>query len=288
MSEEQDGLAMMQANMDALDSGEEIPHDEVMPESSEPESQAADSQDDAPTRKTGAKHMTKEEWEADGRDPDEYMSQDEFDRVADFKDESKLDISRKLARMEGLLKETVKSQSQMVSDAKEKARQEAIAELRDKQQEAIDDDDTKKALEIEREIQKETEKEKVEATPKVDQGMQEWYNNNKGWYGQDQTATTLINMELQKSEAAGIPFEEAIKTAEARAKKHFPMYFDDAPEQEKPAARPRQMTETSRKPARQTEKKKTFNDLPEEMRVIARKAAKASGLSEADYMEYMQ
>ncbi len=119
--------------------------------------------------------------------------------------------------------------------------------------------------------------------------MTDWYNGNKHWYGTDVGASNLINAELTKHQEAGLPFEEGIIKAEAKAKKYFPQYFDDVAEVETkaPPARPRAVSETSRRKSSTKESKKTFKDLDANMQVFARKAAKASGMTESEYMESM-
>lgn len=281
ISEESGGLEMMQDNMTALESDEDMPHDEEMPVLSEDDGEHVALEED----KSGAKHMSKEEWIADGRDEDDYMSEKEFDRVADFKGESKLGLSRKLARMENLLTENIKNQSTMMRDVETRTRDATIAELKGKQQTAIDDSDTEEALKIEREIH-EAEKEPAKAeTEQLGNEQQAWFDANKSWYSVDKAAAGLMNVELTKAEGEGLPVGEGLERAQKKVRQHFPYYFE---EEAKPTARPKNTTETTRRPGKSSVAKKTFADLPEEQRIVAKKAAKASGLNEAEYMEMMQ
>lgn len=260
--------------------------------------------DAEPAKKSDAKRMSKEDWVKSGRAEEDYLSEAEFNRVADLKDQNHLELSRNFVRVESLLNKTIKGQEKLANDAFERGKKETITDLKAQQDVAIEADDTKKALEIEREITKETAK-KPEAVADDSAGpddavlaheQQQWNTNNSHWYGVDQSATNLLNVELTRAEKDGLPFMKGIERAEAKVKKHFPYYFDDAGNDDtggdddttinKTTTKPRHITEKNRKPGdRTTDKKKTFADLPEEVREVAQRSAKTSGLTEEEYMK---
>jgi len=311
---EPSGLQIMQENMAALESGEEAPHndDTVYEEAApdEPITEPVETEevvDDEPidevvepevselAKKDG--FMSKDDWVASGKAEEDYMTPEEFSKVGELRDDSNItrqQLSKQFVQMESNMNEMLKSQRQIVEDARKSERDKVIAELKAEQKEAVEYQDTEKALEIERKINDEKAKaeEKPEVKPdenKPSQAMSDWHGSNDHWYGVDEGASNLINSELIKSEKAGLPFEEGIIKAEARAKKYFPQYFDDIAEPEpevKIPPRPRSVSETSRRKTK-TESKKTFKDLDPAIQVFARKAAKASGMTETEYMENM-
>ena len=230
--------------------------------------------------------MSAEEWEAAGNDPDDYMSPEEFAKVGELRDDkgvTRQQLAKRLVQQEKLLSEVLQNQNKMLSDAEERGREAERQALDAKQQEAIEDGDTEKALEIEREKAK-LDKKPEPNQPQMAPEVQSWYDNNKEWYGVAQGPTDLINVELSKSERNGVAFEDAIEKAMVKAKKYYPAYFDDEPAPDpKPKPKPARMTERSQRKAPQ--KTKSFNDLPVEMRAFAKKAAKTAGMTEAEYME---
>lgn len=309
---EPSGLQIMQENIAALESGEEAPHNEGTvyeeAESNEPITEPVETEeviDDEPidevdepevselAKKDG--FMSKEDWVASGKAEEDYMTPEEFSKVGELRDGDKTrqQLSKQLVQMESVMKETLKNSNQMIENAKKSERDKVIAELKAEQKEAVEYQDTEKALEIERKIIKEEAKdeEKPEVKPeenKPSQAMADWFESNEHWYGVDTGASNLINSELTKCQKAGLPFEEGIIKAEAKAKKYFPQYFDDVAETAAIPARPRAVSESSRrKGPPKGGPKKTFKDLDANMQVFARKAAKASGMTESEYMENM-
>lgn len=307
---EPSGLQIMQENIAALESGDDAPHTEetVYEEAveeviTEPTEEVAETEEEASSepeiselaKKDG--FMTKEQWVESGKSEEDYMTPEEFSKVGELRDDggiTRQQLSKRLVQMESVMKETLKNSSQMIEDAKKSEREKVISELKAEQKEAVEYQDTEKALELERKINDEEAKDKPEVKEEPEElgpseAMTTWYDSNNHWYGTDQGATNLINAELTKFSKAGLPFEEGIIKAEIKAKKYFPQYFDDVDEplpEKKIPARPKSVSETSRRKS-SSEAKKTFKDLDPNMQVFARKAAKASGLSEAQYMESM-
>lgn len=310
-----DGLQIMQENMAALEAGSDLPHDEST--EYEPDEKPVDNSDeeieakvdDEPeeiaepevdevsdiAKKDG--FMTKEQWKESGKDPEDYMTPDEFSKVGELRDGDKTrqTLSKQYVQMESAMNELVKGQQQMIEDARKSERDKVVSELKAEKAEAIEYNETEKAIEIDRKIIIEEAKDAPEVkdeTPQAPQGMTDWFNSNEHWYSVDQGAANLVNSELSKYEKQGLPFEEGIVKAEAKVKKHFPQYFDDVEEvktpDEKPAEvkpRPRVASESSRRKPNQSESKRSFSELDPALQKIARKAAKASGLTEAEYME---
>lgn len=311
---EPSGLQIMQENMAAAEAGEDMPHEEdTVYGEPDPDLENIDNDlendddldldpdpDPDPEISEIAKKdgfMTKEQWVSSGKAEEDYMSEEEFSKVGELRDGEKTrqQLSKQYVQMESTMNEMLKSQQQMVENAKKTEREKVIAELKIEQKDAIEYSETEKALELERKIADEQAKDEVKPEvkgekPQAPQAMTDWYNNNKHWYSIDINASNLINAELAKHEAGGLPFEEGIAKAEAKARKYYPQYFDDAePEKKKddPPKIPRPASESSRKRGNQKESKKTFKDLDPAMQSIARRAAKASGLSESEYMENM-
>jgi len=312
-----DGLQIMQENMAALEAGEDAPHNEDTvydePKPDEPEAEVVDEviddvvdddivgeSDESGISEISKKdgYMTKEQWVESGKNPEDYMTEKEFSKVGELRDGdmTRQQLSKQNVQMESLMNEVLTNQNKMIDDAKASEREKVIAELKAEQKEAIEFQDADKALEIERKIvaEEEESKPKVEVKddpdpePQAPPGMVDWHNNNKHWYNVDLNAQTLINSELTKSQAKGVSFEDGIITAEAKVRKYYPQYFDDDPEAkpETKPNRPRPAGESSRRKGPATVKK-SFKDLDPVMQSFAKKAAKASGMTEEQYMESM-
>ena len=307
--EELTGEQIMAQNMAALESNEEMPHDdgdfpeqpeaidepEVEPEAEpevEPEGEPEPISEEA--RKAG--YRTKDEWVEQGGDPDEYLSEADFNKVGDLQKDkdgyTRHKLSKELVQTQRMVQEMMRDQKAMISDTEERVRNETIAKLKAEQKEAVDYGDTEKALEVEREINAEKDKAKKPepaAEPEIHKVASDFMQSNDDWYNVHQNATDLINVELRRCEKNEVPIEEAFDLSLSKVKNRFPELFDDVPTKkaiEKPA-RPRATSEKSRVKPSAKPKKGTFNDLPPEMRQYAVKAAKVSGLTEAQYMEQM-
>jgi len=297
MSEELSGEEIMRQNMAALDAGEEMPH---VDESFEPENIQEntelepefneESHDDVVeeipeiAKKDG--FMTKDEWIASGKDPDEYMTPEEFARVGELRDGdmTRQQLSKQLVQQQAVMKEILANQQKSIQDAANRAKQEALAELEAKKKEAIEYGDAEKAVELEREIIKNVtaeEPQEPEVNP-VEQSMSQWYSKNDDWYGTHSGATDLLNVELKRAERQGLPFEDGIRQAEGAVKKQFGYLFGEQA-QEKPKA-PRSVSTQTRKPAKQSQKL-SIKALPPEMQSIARTVIKKTGITEQEYME---
>lgn len=227
--------------------------------------------------KKGPSHMSKEAWIAAGNDPDDYLTQEEFDRVNDFRDQKPIDVQKQLARQETAMREMMRTMEESIRKAEERGREQEREKLQAKQQEAIQEGETERALEIERDINKlDTPEEK----PQFDPAVKAWLDNNDEWYRVHTGATDLFNLHLSRGQKAGIPFSEAAANGEAAVKERFPEVYGELPLTPKPT----RISERGRnkQPAK---KSRTFNDLPEEMRAIAKQAARAAKLTEAEYME---
>ena len=295
MSEE--ALQMMQENMAAMDAGEEMPHtgdpeDAAVEESIDPVTEPDPEPNAEPEEDIAKKdgYMSKEDWIASGKDPEQYMTQEDFERVGQLRDDKSVtrqQLSKEYVQTQAMLKEVMKNQQKMLTDAEERVRAETLASIEKQQKEAIEDGETEKAIELEREKLKHTEKpdDTPDDTPQIEAGVQDWVDKNSSWYSVDQSATNLMNIELKKAQDKGLSFSEGSAQAEAKVRKHFSYYFDDEQPEEKPAPRrPSAVSERSRRKP-EASKSKTFNDLPAEMRSMAKKVAKQSGMTEAEYME---
>lgn len=306
------GEDIMRQNMAAFESGEDLPHNEELtitsdptPEPEEPESLEG-SQDDGyeeepqeeleASEDDDARHMSKEDWVAAGKDPDTYLTPDEFKRVGDLRGESNLALAKKFAQQESMMKEILSNQNQSITDAKNREREKVLAELKQQQAEAIEFSDTEKAVELERKIAShETVDKPVDNTPKPDDGVAEFYESNKDWYDSDPAAKGMLNTLLTRCKNRGLSFNEAIDESLPKVKAQFHYLFDDAqaPEAQAPvnkkavAPRPTAVSEKSRKASKPASKKRSFSELDASMQTFARKAAKASGLTEQQYMEQM-
>jgi len=288
------GEEILKQNMAALEAGQELPFTEDMPEVKTDESsdELANLDDNAKeiVKKDG--YVTKEEWVASGKDPDDYLTAEEFAKVGSIRDsdKSKNQIAKQLVQMERVMNDMIRGQQQMLDDAKAKERQKTLDELQARRKEAIDYKDVDELEKVTKEIIKvESEKPIVKEEVIVDSSVKNWYEANKHWYSVDSSAKTVIDIELSKQHAKGVPFEEAIVFAEAKAKKYFPFYFDEEPAKQESATtldkfKPKGVTETATRKPPTSANKKTFADLDEGMRVVAKAAAKASGMTEAEYM----
>jgi len=310
MSEDQlSGEEIIRQNMAAFDSGEELPYnedggigtdpddftEESLEENERDDESVEDEQENPST--DDARHMSKEDWIASGKDPDSYLTPDEFKRAGDLRNESNLSLAKKLAQQESMMKEILSNQNQSITDAKEREREKVLTELRHQQAEAIEFSDTEKAVELERKIAShEAVEPSTDSHQQIDAGVQEWHAKNSDWYNVDPGATGMLNVELQRAQRQNLPFNEAIGPAMDKVKRQFHYLFDDAPSPESQqqiskkavSPRPSAISEKSRKAARPAAKKRSFSELDPSMQNFARKAAKASGLSEQKYMEQMQ
>ena len=307
------GEDIIKANMKALEEADEKGEEVVLPfdeESAlkepekpvdEPIEKAIDEPQDEPketveepeldeiAKKDG--YMSKEDWVASGKPEEDYMSKEDFAKVGELRDgdETRQQLSKKLVQMEAALKDVVTNQRSMIDDAKEQTRLETLAQLQEKKKEAIEFQDAEGAANIEREIVAAEKQEPAEAVAESNPTLDAWYAKNDSWYNVDANATSALNVQLQKHEKAGLPFEEGIELAMDVVKKHFPYHFDDAEipaakDQDVPTRVTQRAVETSSKKAA-SKKTKTFADLPESERKIAKAGAKMSGLTETEYME---
>jgi hypothetical protein len=295
------GEQMLAQNMAALEAGDEMPHsDDSYVDQVEPDTGAIETDDvhteevdvfeeEIPDTAKKDGYMSKEDWVASGKDPDEYMTADEFARVGDMRDGdmTRQQLAKQLVQQQAALKEIIANQNKIAKEAADRGRREAIAELEEVKRKAIDYGDAEKAIEIDREINR-VEQESApqpEINP-VQQDMQTWYEANDDWYGTHNGASDLLNVELKRSERQGIPFTEAIKLAEAKVKGQFGYLFGE-PEKAKAAEspRPRSVSSQSRKPANQAKTKLSLKSLPPEMQSMARTVIKKTGITEQEYME---
>jgi hypothetical protein len=219
------------------------------------------------------------------------MTKEQFAKVGKLRDDSKLSrqkLAKQLVKMETVMNEVVTNQQRMIDEAKAAERAKTLAELKAKKKEAIEFKDTEEALEVDRQIVK-LESETPKKTAKTEEEV--WYDANKHWYANDVAAKGLVNAHLAKCEAQGLPFSEAIKGAEAKVKKAFPYHFDDDVKETKETAEKiptrRAAVEKSSKPLTEQKKTRKFSDLDPALASIARRAAKASGLTEEQYMSQM-
>ncbi len=300
MSDDISGEEMLAQNMAALESGEDMPHvdydegeqaehtEDAIVEDSEPEV-VEDIEEEVPEAAKKDGFMSKQEWIDAGKDPDEYMTPAEFARVGELRDgsDTRQKLAKQLVQQEAVLKEIIANQNKMQSDTEARVRAETIQELEAKKKEAIDYGETEKAINIDREIQQHesqaNQAQQPEVTP-VQQDMEAWYKNNDDWYGTHTNATDMLNVELKRAERQNIPFNEAVKAAEAKVKSQFGYLFDS---NEKPAAevRPKAISTKSRKPAKQAKAKLSVKSLPPELQAMARQVIKKTGITEQEYME---
>jgi hypothetical protein len=297
MSDDKSGEAIMAENMAALEAGEDMPHDEDMPIIDDDVNNDIDdgtkelAEDlEAIASKDG--YQSKEEWVESGKDPEDYMTKEEFAKVGDMRDGgmTRQQMSKSFVQLESAMKDMLSNQNQMLTDARNDERKKTLIDLEAKKKEAIDFQDTSEAIKLDREIVK-LENESKPKTPEAPTNVQSWHDSNKHWYDNDTAAAGLVNSILAKNDAKGASFEDAIKEAETAAKKHFPYHFDDTADTSKDVTaqnrKPLRRTETGRSPKAKADDSnaKKFSDLDPAMATIARKAAKATGMTEKEYME---
>jgi hypothetical protein len=195
-------------------------------------------------------------------------------------------MSKSFVQLESAMKEMVTNQNKMITDARDDERSKTLSDLEAKKKEAIDFQDTDEAIKLDREIVKLSNEVKPKAQ-EAPTNVQSWHDSNKHWYDNDSAAAGLVNSILAKNDAKGASFEDAIKEAETAAKQHFPYHFDDAPTSKETPRKPLRRTETGgrAKPKADDANAKKFSDLDPAMATIARKAAKATGMTEKEYME---
>jgi len=285
-----EALKMMQENMAALEAGEELPHQEEIKVHGEEQAKEPEQQEELnleqPEEKGGKapEHMTEDEWVASGRKAEDYLTQEEFDKVGDLKEESPTKLAKKVVGMEKTLQDFMQQQKQILEDNAKRVREETLAELEAKKKEAIEVGDTEKAIELHDKITE--QKQEPEQKPVDDsQGfINDWYAKNNDWFNIDQSATGLMNVELQRAEREGLPISEGFARAEAKVKKQFSYLFSDVEEKPTPQARPTSITEkATRKPS--SKKSYTFNDLPAEVQGMARTVAKQCNMTEEEYVK---
>jgi hypothetical protein len=318
-AENLDGMDIIAQNMAALESGEELPFTGEIVESSEVVEEAAEEATDDVTEEAANDidnsdvveeaaeetpekilgHQTKEQWVESGKDPDDYLTKEEFDRVGKLKDgNSIVDVAKSQVRTEALLKDLLKQQESMLSKARTDEREKLLAELNAEKEEAINFRETEKALEIDEKIRQEEAKaepepeQKPEQDNNLDPSLKEWYDNKPEWYNNHPSATDYLNYQLNIGHQKSLSFDDAIGPATEKVKQKFPELFDDEPalkkevKKEKPLVRPRAPSEKSaRKSPVTSNKPKTFNDAPPEVRPFLKQAAKAASMTESEYME---
>lgn len=306
MSEAQlSGEEMMAQNMAALDRGEDFPHtDDFVEESDglegevvgdelegeELEEQESEEQEDIHEEEleeeSDARHMSKEDWVASGKDADSYLSPDEFKRAGDLKSESPLQLAKKLAKQESMMKEILANQHK----ANKLREDEDMAKLKADQAQAVEYGETEKALNIEREVAKREAIKPAEAVTAPDTAIQTFYDANKDWYGRSKSATEMLDVLMAREEQKGIGFAEAIGPVTAKVKAKFDYLFDDSepepkePPAKKPLVRPRAISEKSRTPKKAATKNRTFKELDPSMQAVARQMAKSTDMTEHDYV----
>jgi len=284
---EADGLAKMTAALAELENDQ---HDEVSQELEESQEEPEEyiEQEEAEEEKPRGHIQSEEEWVAAGNDPADYLPADKYKRVGELRDgeDTRQQLSKKLVSMEYTLEQLMSKQVEMIEDAKAQTRENTIRELQAQQKEAIDLGDTDKALQIERDInkQRETPKDATPADPisNLTPVEREWFGSNSHWFGRDQSASLLMSNELDRLEAANVPIEQAIQEAEKKVRDHFPYHF---PQESKPARRPASPVERGQRKPRAEKRTYRFSDLPEGQRGFAKKMAKLTGMSENDYVK---
>jgi hypothetical protein len=292
MSEESSGEQMLARDMAAFEAGEEASSYEEEPAAVAEEIAEVEE----PSEIDGARHISKADWIKQGKDPDDYLSAEEFKRAGELKGSSNMKLAKQLSQQENMMKELLKNQQAAIDNAAAKARADALAEIEARQKEAIDYNDAETAIKLERE--KMALQPKAEPEPKkqeVESEIKDFYDKNDHWYNVSPAATELLNVKLKQQEKAGKPFSEGIVAAMAVVKSKYPEFFDDdgesapAKAEAAPAIRPRSAVETSRAPRQKTGGEKlTFASLDPSMRDVARKMAKQVGMTEQQYMEQMQ
>lgn len=231
-------------------------------------------------------YETLEEWEAKGKDPADYLTKEEFDRVADLRDNygeyTRQDLAKTNVMLQKSVQEMMEKSAQMVRDAEERGRQQERQRLEAAQKEAIDYGNAEEAVEIQKQINELEAPVQQPVQPQVQPEVQQFYEQNKYWYDADSNAATLLNVHLGRAEAQGIPFEQAIQPAMQKVRESYPQYFDEAP---KPKLKPKQMSERG-KPVQKREKRYTFKDLPDpSMVTVAKRMIRSTGMSEHDYVK---
>lgn len=310
MSEsELSGEEMMRQNMAAFEGGDELPHEDSDgnqepaaelddSDGGEEHSAEIDSQqyDDEPIEDEpadDARHMSREDWVASGKDADDYLTPDEFKRAGALRNESTLSLAKKFAQQESMMQEIIAGQNKALEENSRREREKVIAELRTQQAEAIEFSDADKAAKLEREIANHEAPEKpADNSPQVDAGVQEWHAKNKDWFGVHSEATGMLNVELKRAQGQNLPFADAIGPAMDKVKRQFNYLFDDAPaatpaKEKTLKPRPRAVSDKSRSATKPQAKKRSFTELDQSMQGFARRAAKAANMTEQQYMEQM-
>lgn len=291
-----EALQMMQENMEALERGEELPHQEDLKihgeeqhkEEPQEESEVQEELNLEPEEKPNKapEHMTEDEWVASGRKAEDYLTQEQFDKVGDLKDESPTKLAKKVVGMEKTLQDFMQQQKQILEDNAKRVREETIAELEAQKKEAIEVGDTEKAIDLHDKINQQKEEPKQEPVDGNQGFINDWYAKNSDWFNIDQSATGLMNVELQRAEREGLPISEGFARAEAKVKKQFSYLFGEAQEEVKPTApiRPTSITEKGARKSSNT-KSYRFSDLPDEVQGMARTVAKQCNMSEEEYVK---
>lgn len=294
-AEELSGEEMMKANLKALDNDESIPHEEEMPITSDTETEPAENGEveepeeeiSEAAKKDG--YMTKDAWIASGKDESDYKTQEEFDRVGELRDGdmTRQQLSDMAVRLESGIADLNKAMGDVAKEASERGRQEAIKDLKDKQQEAIDVGDTEGAIKLEKEIgQKEIEPKELEPEPDA-QGLapniQTWLNKNDDWYGIHKDASGFLDVELGRADKKGVSFDDAIGPAMDKVKSQFGYLFNEPVQKPKP---PANISEQSRRKPTSTKKTYRWDDIEDvSARSVAKKTARKLNMDESDYVK---
>jgi len=288
ISDDLSGEELLAKGLEAFNNGEEFEYEE--PEKTEYQ----DIVDSEEPKKRG--HMTREEWESSGKDPEDYLTEEEYNRVGEMRDDKSItrqNLAKTNVQLQKAIQDLMSTNEQRFREIEEKARRDERDKLIAQQKEAIDYGNTDEALSLEKKIIQLDNPKPQPQQKTVSPDVVEWHSQNNDWYGVSSAATEMMDVlmarasrdgTLARCEAQGLSFSDAVAPIVDKVKHNFPHLFDIKP-QPKPQPRPMQATERSIKP--KSEKRYTLNDIHESQRQYARVGMKATNMTEHEYVKAM-
>ena len=220
-----------------------------------------------------------EEWEEQGKDPDDWVDAKTFNMRGEF-----FDTIHKQKRELAEMRKAMNDLAQMNQKAREAERQKVLRELREQKKLAIESGDGETVLEVEEEI------ERVKSVPNpVDETyvkqaeqqaaelMERWTTENP-WYANDATLrrnADIIGTELKEQ---GMSPEEIFEEVPKRIRAEFPHKFEN------PRRREAAVAESTGQKSRGKSSKPSWKSLSDEQKKVATRFERLGVMSKEDYI----
>lgn len=238
---------------------EPTPDPELEP-TPEPQPEPEPQPDPAEEKARASGWRPKEEWVAQGRDPDEWVDAGEFNRRKPL-----FEALKKRGDEAKELKKQLEKVAAYAARAEELGRKRAIEELEAKRLQAVEVGDTeafKAADDQLRELEKQAPEpvEPEPAEPEIPEEIKDFAKRNALWFEKDVEMTEFSVERTRYYRTKGMPMGEALAKAEADVKRFYSDKFVN-PNKEKPS--PVAPNNAERRPARYG-----YNNLSAEQKAV--------------------